>query len=156
MISCASLPRSHPVRTRAVLGPDLRREAQRPHAFQFGADIWGLGAMLLAPNLHGGHVIGHDGRNAPAINSAARLDPATGNGIVVLSTGAPLRATRIASDWVYWQTGNVDALMFAAGMERMFGRMLGGVLVVLVLCVLAVVRRVRARTRTSRECGVCT
>jgi len=139
-----------------VLGTELRREAQRPHASQFGADIWGLGAMLLAPNLHGGHVIGHDGRNAPAINSAARLDPATGNGIVVLSTGAPLRATRIASDWVYWQTGNVDALMFAAGMERMFGRMLGGVLVVFVLCALATVRRVRARTRTARECAVCT
>ena len=43
----------------------------------------------------GGFVIGHDGNNDPAINTAARLDPATsGNAAVVLETGNPLLAMR--------------------------------------------------------------
>jgi len=52
------------------------------HASQMGADIWGLGAMLYAPNNNGGYIIGHDGNNGPAINTVARMDPATGDGIV--------------------------------------------------------------------------
>ncbi len=87
---------------------------RQPHASQFGADIWGLGAMLYAPNNSGGFIIGHDGSNGPAINTAARLDPATGDGIVVLSTGNPMLATELAGEWVFWKTGNVDILTFAS------------------------------------------
>ncbi|MEM6913469.1 MAG: serine hydrolase domain-containing protein, partial [Pseudomonadota bacterium] len=46
-----------------------------PHARQFGADIWGLGVILYAPNDHGQFILGHDGSNGPAIDTAARLDP---------------------------------------------------------------------------------
>ncbi len=95
---------------RGVLRPQTLQEMRRPHAAQLGADIWGLGVILYAPNDADGHVIGHDGDNEPAINTAARFDPATGDGIVVLETGDPLLATRIAGEWVFWHTGNVDNL----------------------------------------------
>jgi hypothetical protein len=42
--------------------------------------------MLYAGNNAGAFVIGHDGNNDPAINTAARVDPETGNGVVVLET----------------------------------------------------------------------
>ncbi|MCE9524381.1 MAG: beta-lactamase family protein [Alphaproteobacteria bacterium] len=96
---------------RGVLGPKTLLEMRRPHASQYGADIWGLGTMLFVPNNTGSFVIGHDGNNEPAINTAARLDPATGNGIIVLETGNRLLATPLASEWVFWDTGNVDFLM---------------------------------------------
>ena len=95
---------------RAILRPQTLLEMRRPHASRYGADIWGLGAMLYAPNNAGSFVIGHDGNNEPAINTAARLDPATGDGIVILETGNRLLATVIASEWVFWNTGNVDFL----------------------------------------------
>jgi CubicO group peptidase (beta-lactamase class C family) len=98
---------------RGVLKPATLVEMRQPHAAQFGADIWGLGTMLFAPNNRGGFVIGHDGNNEPAINTAARLDPDTGDGIVVLETGNKLLATMIASEWVFWRTGSIDFLMFA-------------------------------------------
>ena len=90
---------------------------RQPHASQMGADIWGLGTMLYAPNNAGDFIIGHDGNNEPAINTAARLDPATGDGIVILETGNDLLATRLASEWVFWKTGRVDSLAFAMGLS---------------------------------------
>ena len=100
---------TNPVLTSSTM--DLLRE---PHASEMGADIWGLGTMLYAPNNAGGHIIGHDGSNEPAINTAARLNPATGDGIVILSTGNPRLATELAGEWVFWKTGNVDILTFAS------------------------------------------
>ena len=103
-------PRGEPP-GRGVLQPKTLLEMRRPHASQYGADIWGLGTMLYAPNNAGSYVIGHDGNNEPAINTAARLDPNTGDGIVILETGNRLLATMLASEWVFWRTGNVDFLM---------------------------------------------
>jgi len=99
---------------RGVLAPATLEEMRAPHASELGAPIWGLGVMLYAPNGAGGFVVGHDGENAPAINTAARFDPATGDGIVVLENGAPLLATTIAGDWVFWNVGEVDFLTLAA------------------------------------------
>lgn len=117
---------------RAALSGDTLALMRTPHAAQLGADIWGLGVMLYAPNGQGGHVIGHDGDNAPAINTAVRYDPATGDGVVVLETGAPLLATRIAGEWVFWKTGEVDNLMFAMAIEPMLLWFVAGALLILV------------------------
>jgi CubicO group peptidase (beta-lactamase class C family) len=90
---------------RGILSAAALAEMREPHASQLGADIWGLGTILYAPNGAGGHVIGHDGNNEPAINTAVRVNPATGNGIVILETGNRLLATRLAGEWVFWETG---------------------------------------------------
>lgn len=103
----------------APLAPETLREMRRPHAARLGADIWGLGVMLYAPNNQGDFVIGHDGNNEPSINTAVRFDPGTGDGIILLGTGNGLLATHIASEWVLWKTGHVDNLMFAEGIDGM-------------------------------------
>ncbi|WP_411287344.1 serine hydrolase domain-containing protein [Phenylobacterium sp.] len=102
---------------RGVLSPATLELMRTPHAKQYGADIWGLGVILYAPNGAGGYSIGHDGSNAPAINTAARFDPASGDGIVVLETGNRQLATKLAGDWVFWNTGKVDTMsvMMQAG-----------------------------------------
>ncbi|MFN9925768.1 MAG: serine hydrolase domain-containing protein [Phenylobacterium sp.] len=96
---------------RDVVSPQTLLEMRRPHAQQLGADIWGLGVMLYAPAKGGGHIIGHDGDNEPASNTAARFDPASGDGIVVLQTGNSSLATQMAGEWVFWQSGEVDNLV---------------------------------------------
>ncbi|MBP6014032.1 MAG: beta-lactamase family protein [Alphaproteobacteria bacterium] len=116
---------------RGALQPQTLLDMRRPHASQFGADIWGLGTILFAPNKTGGFVIGHDGDNAPAINTAARLDPATGDGIVILETGNPLLATRIASEWVFWNVGKVDLLLFLMEIEGLLTTLAIGCLAIL-------------------------
>jgi len=99
---------------RGVLTPEALADMRRPHAYQYGFETWGLGTILYAPNNANGFVVGHDGGNTPAINTSARIDPATGDGIIVLETGNARIATDIAGEWVFWNTGNVDLFMVLA------------------------------------------
>jgi CubicO group peptidase (beta-lactamase class C family) len=136
-------PRGEPV-GRAVLEPKTIEEMWRPHGSQMGQDIWGLGTILYASNNEGGFVVGHDGNNEPAINTAARFNPATGNGIVMLETGNPLLATEIAGEWVFWETGNVDLLTLTMSAPGMFRTVAWGSLVIVLAGLLAAWRLRRA------------
>jgi CubicO group peptidase (beta-lactamase class C family) len=134
---------------RGVLEPATIDQMWQPHGAKFGQDIWGLGTMLYASNNEGGSVVGHDGNNDPAINTAARFNPATGNGIVILETGNPLLATRLAGEWVFWETGNVDFLTVTIAMPGML-RVIGfGSLVIVLAGLLAVGALRHARGRRS-------
>ncbi len=130
------------------VNPALTRRSMEqistPHASQLGADIWGLGAVLYAPNGRGGHVIGHDGKNEPAINTTARLDPMSGDGVVILETGDALLATELAGEWVFWKYGEVDNIAFASGLGGLLKRIVvgGGAILALGLAS-AFVRRTR-------------
>ena len=93
-----------------VLAPDTLARMFTPTATVLGTDIWGLGVMLYAPNGAGGHIVGHEGSNAPAINTSVRVDPATGDGIVLLVTGNPSLAGELGSEWVFWRTGRLDTM----------------------------------------------
>jgi hypothetical protein len=81
---------------------------RKPEAYIYGIPFWGLGETLYVPNGAGSYVVGHDGNNYPAINTTARIDPATGNGIVVLETGNATVAREIGGEWTFWQTGKVS------------------------------------------------
>ena len=80
----------------------MMRERQTPP----GDTAWGLGLELYAKTRDGGYIIGHDGADPPATIATARLDPATGDGIIILSTGIPFVARGIGGEWIYWKTGH--------------------------------------------------
>lgn len=122
--------------SQSVLSQETLAAMASSHATSMGADVWGLGVMLYAPNNQDGFIIGHDGNNEPAINTAVRFDPATGDGIVVLETGSSLLATKIASEWVFWKTGNVDNLAFAMVLESMFLWILAGCAIILLVALI--------------------
>lgn len=75
--------------------------------------------------------------------------PATGNGIVILETGQPLLATRLAGEWVFWETGNVDFLAFTIAIPAML-RLIGLGSLVIVFAVPAIAWSIR-RARRSRS-----
>jgi CubicO group peptidase (beta-lactamase class C family) len=97
---------------RGIISPAYVRMMREPHARQMGVDIWGLGTVLYAPTEDYDFIIGHDGKSTPPINTAVRLNPRTGDGIIILETGSPLLATTLASEWVFWKTGQVDTFLF--------------------------------------------
>jgi CubicO group peptidase (beta-lactamase class C family) len=101
----AQCPGSH-----GILKPRTLTLMREPVAYLYGIPIWGLGNVLYAPDGRGGFVVGHDGNNAPAISTTARIDPVTCDGIVVLSSGNAALASEIGSDWTYWHTGTVDLI----------------------------------------------
>ncbi|MEM0928172.1 MAG: hypothetical protein AAGI89_02665, partial [Pseudomonadota bacterium] len=112
-----------------------------------------LGPMLYAPNNGDGHIIGHDGNNGPAINTVARFDPATRDGIVILSTGSNTLATRLAGEWVFWKTGNIDSLMFLMSFNSLLLWMGVGSTAIILLAIVASLRsrqhRRHVRSATS-------
>lgn len=100
--------RAHDPGAPRVMSAAMLQAMRTPQASLVGLPIWGLGVMLYAPNQAGGHVIGHDGHNAPAIHTSVRVDPDTGDAIILLATGRDGLVARLGTDWVLWQTGRVD------------------------------------------------
>lgn len=130
----------------SVLSETTLELMRTPHAAQMGTNIWGLGLMLYAPNNVGGYIVGHDGNNGPAINTVARFDPATGDGIVILSTGSKLLATELAGEWVFWKTGRIDNLMFLLLFETMAIWMGTGSLLIILVTLTYAWRRRKSKT----------
>jgi hypothetical protein len=100
--------------------------------------------MLYVPNGQGDFIIGHDGKNEPAINASARLNPTNGDSIILLETGKPLLATTIAGEWVFWQTGSIDFLMFTIAFKQMAVVIFAGWILIVLAAVILVWRKRRA------------
>ena len=127
---------------RKVLRPETIKMMRAPEASTMGIDIWGLGTILYAPINNGDFIIGHDGKSTPPINTAIRLNPQTGNGIIVLETGHTILATKLAAEWVFWKTGKVDITLFAMKKDHMISSISMGWLFIVIIGVgLGVFRR---------------
>lgn len=124
-----------------ALPPELMAEMRTPHARQFGIPLWGLGVMLYAEAPGGGYIVGHEGMNFPAIETTARIDPAAGDGILVLTTGNPGLAAKLGGDWVYWHAGRVDVRTLDSILPVAAGVLLAGWALILVLAALLIWRR---------------
>ncbi len=116
---------------------------RQPHGRSFGLDMWGLGVMLYAPTARGDYVYGHDGSNAPAINTTLRINPDNGDAIIVLVTGNPSLASSIGYEWTLWQTGVPDFLSVGTVLRSAIMPLTTGLLFIAGMCVLFWVRRRR-------------
>ncbi|SEL09172.1 CubicO group peptidase, beta-lactamase class C family [Aquimarina amphilecti] len=114
--------------------PKYQRMMWQVEASKLGAPIYGLGTFLFAEVDKGQFVIGHDGQSNPPINTAFRYNPTNRDGIIVLTTGSSDFATRIASDWVFINTGKVDTLLFAMQQSNMTQLVIiGSILIILLI-----------------------
>jgi hypothetical protein len=117
----------------------LRRETlvqmRKPNATYYGFDIWGLGTILYAPTESGEYVYGHDGQNEPAINSAVRINPDSGDAIIVFASGNKSLATLLGFEWVFWQTGVPDFLGFGYVIKEGMRILVIGAIVILVFAI---------------------
>ena len=132
---------------RGVLTPAALEAMRKPEAFLFGLPVWGLGDILYAQSPSGGYVIGHDGANAPAINTTARLDPSTCDGIVVLQSGSATLASEIGGDWLFWRAGvvGIDTLAMFEARRLLMLLGLGGIAILAAGGLVAVLGRGPAR-----------
>jgi CubicO group peptidase (beta-lactamase class C family) len=131
---------------RNVLKQETLEMMREPHGQSMGVDIWGLGTVLYATTNGKDFIIGHDGKSTPPINTAIRLNPETGDGIIILETGHPIIATKLASEWVFWKTGKVDTFLFPMlknGLVRTIG--IGWVVIIAITIIFSIVRRLRLK-----------
>jgi CubicO group peptidase (beta-lactamase class C family) len=74
---------------------------------------WGLGHILYMDNGYRNngiqnYVVGHDGNNLPATAHTVRINPVTGHGLILMSSGNLKLANRLGDDWVFWETGKLS------------------------------------------------
>ncbi|MBS1976255.1 MAG: beta-lactamase family protein [Bacteroidetes bacterium] len=131
---------------RNLVKAETIKKMREPHGQSMGVEIWGLGTVLYATTENNDFIIGHDGKSSPPINTAIRLNPETGDGIIILETGNPRVATKLGSEWVFWKTGKVDTFLFPMlidGMVRTIA--IGWVMILVVTIAIGIVRRLRMK-----------
>ena len=131
------------------IAPGTIEMMRHPEASVAGAPIWGLGTILYAPDDDGVYVFGHAGQNEPAINADIRINPSTSDAIIVLSTGNGSIATRVGFLWTFWQTGRPDFFGLPGEFERLLPYYLGGVVLLLLVCLGGAVRSRRKEKRAD-------
>jgi CubicO group peptidase (beta-lactamase class C family) len=127
--------------TRTML--DSMRTAQ---ARSMGVDLWGLGTVLYAPTRHD-VVFGHDGVNEPAISGTVRINPTTGDAIIILATGSKSVASQLGGEWVFWQTGLPDVLTIPAEIRTVMPVLIAGACAIVLLAFVSAARARRRRTQ---------
>jgi CubicO group peptidase (beta-lactamase class C family) len=120
---------------RGQLKPESLKLMREGHWKTMGEEVYGLGTMLYIDIENNEDIFGHDGKSNPPINTAIRVNPLTGDGIIILETGNADLATRIASDWVYLQTGKVDTLLFTMLLGKTLKIALIGILLIMVFVI---------------------
>ena len=114
---------------RGHLKPETLKLMRKSHWDMMGESIYGLGSMLYMDIENGEDIFGHDGKSTPPINTALRINPITGDGIIILETGNPNLATRIASDWVFLKSGKTDTLLFSMLLGQTMKLIFTGILI---------------------------
>ena len=134
---------------RGVVSSESLKLLRETHWDIMGEGIYGLGCMLYIDIENNEDIFGHDGKSTPPINTAIRINPVTGDGIIVLETGNPDLATRIASDWVFLQTGKVDTLLFTMLLGKMTTIFTVGVLLICIFVAGAGIWRKKSKNAAS-------
>lgn len=96
------------VSTYNLLSEATITEMCRPETFINEIGVYGLGPHLYSQNDQESNIIGHDGSGNNAINTAARIDLKSKDGIIVLETGNYNMASSIADEWIFWKAGIAD------------------------------------------------
>jgi len=134
-----------------LLSASTLKQMRTPNATSMGIDIWGLGVMLFASNNTDDFIIGHGGQS-PSLNATLRVNPNTGNGIIMLSTGNRSLAADTATKWTLWETGNPDIYMLKNMIPKMFKTTAIGCLVILFLSLLYILMaRRKAKKLATRK-----
>lgn len=134
---------------RGVISAESLKLLRATHWDIMGEGIYGLGCILYIGLENNEDIFGHDGKSTPPINTAMRINPVTGDGIIILETGHPDLATRVASDWVFLKTGKVDTLLFTMLLGKTTKMLIVGVLLICIFVVGVGIWRKKRKNATN-------
>jgi len=116
-----------------VLSAETIELMSQPIGYMYYQEAHGLGPMIYGDSDDGSYFIGHEGNNRPAINTSARLNPTTKDGIIILETGNVGLATFLTSEWAHWKTGVVDLMLVYSNRYSIIKLICGGWMIIGVL-----------------------
>lgn len=124
------------VSSNAVLTEQSIAMMCKPETFIHDIGIYGLGPHLYSQDDQNSNIVGHDGSGNNAINTAARIDLNSKNGIIVLETGNYSIASGIADEWIFWKAGIADYVVMQRNKPYLLTLLIMGYIVIILLSVL--------------------
>ncbi|SCY18019.1 CubicO group peptidase, beta-lactamase class C family [Nonlabens sp. Hel1_33_55] len=116
-----------------------------PETFINEMGVYGLGPHLYSQNATDSKVIGHDGSGNDAINTAARIDLMSKDGIIILETGSYDIASSLADEWLFWKAGIADYVVIQRNKTFLFLLLGIGVIVIIGISIFIFKRNNRKR-----------
>ena len=119
-----------------LLSEEMLGLMYKPESFRNGFPWYGLGPKLYSTSDKEVRIAGHDGSGNNAINTAARIDINSLDGIIILETGNRAFATDMADEWIFWQAGIADRVVMERNMPYLGALLIGGVLFIIISAIL--------------------
>ncbi len=142
---------------RGVISPQSIEALRGTESSLLGTPHWGLGVQLYTASSRGGIIFGHEGGNVPAVRNAVRIEAATGDAIIALSTGGSGIASKLGNEWTRQRRASLTPAMIYGAVMRLtnpfealaaWGWIIGGWTVIVATSVLAVRRQRSQRAGT--------
>ncbi len=118
-----------------VLSKESIAKQSNPETYINDIGVYGLGPHLYSQNDQNSKIIGHDGSGNNAINTAARIDLISTNGIIVLETGSRDIASSIADEWIFWKAGIADYVVMMRNKSYLLTLLITGYIIIILLSI---------------------
>lgn len=136
------------VSSNPVLSPETITKMSMPEAFINKTAVYGLGPHLYSQNDPNSNIIGHDGSGNNAINTAARINLKSKNGIIVLETGNYGIASGISDEWLFWKAGIADYVVIQRNKSYVLTLLIIGYVLIILLSIFIIRKKNKHRKTT--------
>jgi CubicO group peptidase (beta-lactamase class C family) len=119
-----------------VLSLETLKLMSTSETFINSVPVYGLGPHLYSQRDTKSKIIGHDGNsNRPLINTAARVDLNSGNGIIIIEMGSLNIASKLADEWIFWKAGIADYVVIQRNMSYVITLLISGFVLILFISI---------------------
>ncbi|MBL4664209.1 MAG: serine hydrolase [Flavobacteriaceae bacterium] len=119
-------------------------------SFINGIGVYGMGPHLYSQNREDSKIIGHDGSSgSPVINTAARIDLKSKNGIIILEMGSHDIASSLADEWIFWKAGIADYVVIMRNKTYLIVLLIIGYLIIAALAIFIIRRKNKNQSKSS-------
>jgi len=137
------------ISSNAVLSKETIMEMSNPETFINNTPVYGLGPHLYSQNDPNSNIIGHDGSGNNAINTAARIDLKSKNGIIILETGNYDIASGISDEWLFWKAGIADYVVIQRNKSYVLTLLIIGYVIIIISSIFIIRKKNKQRKTTA-------
>ena len=133
-----------------LLSEETIAQMSTPQTFINDIGVYGLGPHLYSQNDQHSKIIGHDGSGNNALNTAARIDLISKDGIIIFETGNHNIASNMADEWIFWKAGIADYVVMQRNKSYVLTLLVLGYAVIVVASIFIIGKKNKQR-RTLRS-----
>lgn len=113
----------------------------KPESFINKTPVYGLGPHLYSQNDKKSNIIGHDGSGNNALNTAARIDLNSKDGIILFETGSFDFASSMADEWMFCKARIADYVVITRNKSYLITLLLIGYIIIILSSIFLLNRR---------------